>query len=64
MVELNVTEVPVQTGLANAAIVILTVCVGKTIIVIVLEVAGFVETQVRLEVKRQVMASLLNGMYV
>ena len=46
----NVTEVPSQTGFADAAIVTLTGNGGFTVIVTASEVAGFPETQNRFEV--------------
>ena len=46
----NVTEVPAQTGFADAAIETLTARLGFTVIEIVFEVAGLPVAQVRLEV--------------
>ena len=45
------TEEPVQTGFAEAAIVTLTGKFGFTIIIIVLEVAGFPVAQLVFEVR-------------
>ena len=58
----KVTEVPVQTGLAEAAIATLTGKFGLTVMVTVLEVAGLPVAQVAFEVKMQVTASLFRGM--
>ena len=52
----KVTEVLAQTGLAAAAIVMLTGSNGFTVMVTVLELAGFPEVQVSLEDKSHVMA--------
>ena len=49
-VAVKVTEVPSQTGFAEAAIETLTGCNGFTVIDTVLEVAGLPVLQVRLEV--------------
>ena len=55
------TEVPAQTGLAEAAIKILTGKFGLTVMVNTLEIAGLPVAQVALEVKIQVTASLFRG---
>ena len=60
-VAVNVTVVPGQTGLAEAAIITLTGKLVFTTIVIVLEVAGLPVVQVKLEVSTQVMMSPLSG---
>ena len=60
-VAVKVTEVPEQTGLAEAAIATLTGKFGLTVMVTVLEVAGLPVAQVALEVKIQVTASLIRG---
>ena len=60
-VAVNVTVVPGQTGLAEAAIITLTGKLVFTTIVIVLEVAGLPVVQVKLEVRIQVMMSPLSG---
>ena len=60
---MNVTEVPAQTGFAEAAIVTLTVRIGLTVIVTVFDVAGFPDGQVALEVSKQVIASAFAGIY-
>ena len=60
-VAVKVTEVPEQTGLAEAAIEMLTGRLGFTVIVTVLEVAGLPVAQVALEVRTQVTASLFRG---
>jgi hypothetical protein len=56
--------VPAQTLFSEAAIVILTGKTGLTIMVIVLDVAGFPVVQVSLEVNKQVTLSASLGMYV
>ena len=61
-VAVKVTEVPEQTGLAEAAIATLTGKFGLTVMVTVLEVAGLPVAQVAFEVKMQVTASLFRGM--
>jgi hypothetical protein len=53
-VAVNVTDVPVQTGLAEAAIDTLTGRFGLTVIVIVFDVAGLPVTHAALEVITQV----------
>ena len=62
-VAVKVTEVPEQTGLAEAAIEMLTGRFGFTVIVTVLEVAGLPVAQVAFEVKMQVTTSALTGIY-
>ena len=52
-VAVNVTEVPEQTGLADAATVTLTGRIGLTVIVIALDVAGFPEVQIADDVRTQ-----------
>jgi hypothetical protein len=64
MVVLKVTEVPAQTGLAEEAITMLTGNSGFTVMVTVLEVAGFPMAQVAFEVSTQDMASLCTGIIV
>jgi hypothetical protein len=49
-VGVKVTEVPAQTGFAEAAMETLTGWFGFTVMVTVLEVAGFPVVQVRLDV--------------
>ena len=60
-VAVNVTEVPAQTGLADAAIDILTGSNGFTVIVMVLEVAGLPVVQISFEVRTQVIELPLAG---
>ena len=60
-VAVKVTEVPAQTGLAEAETDTLTGSKGLTVIVTVFEVAGLPVGQVAFEVSTQVMASLLAG---
>ena len=60
-VAVKVTEVPAQTGLADAAIEILTGKFGLTVMVNVFEVAGLPVAQVAFEVKMQVTASVFRG---
>ena len=60
---MKVTEVPVQTGLADATIDTPAVTLGVTVIVTVLDVAGLPVAQVALEVITQVIASLFTGTY-
>ena len=62
-VAVKVTEVPAQTGLADATIEMLTGRFGLTVMVTTLEVAGLPVAQVALEVKIQVTASPLTGIY-
>ena len=59
-----VTEVPVQTGFADAVMETLTGSNGLTVIVIVFDVAGFPVAQLRLEVNTQVMRLPLAGIKV
>ena len=60
-VAVKVTEVTAQTGLAEAAIDTLTGSNGFTVMVTVLEVAGFPVVQVSLEVSTQVRALPFEG---
>ena len=60
-VAVKVTEVPAQTGFADAAMVTLTGSFGLTVMVIVFEVAGLPVAQVALEVSTQVITSPLTG---
>ena len=60
-VAVKVTEVPAQTGFADAAMETLTGRFGLTVMVIVFEVAGLPVAQVALEVSTQVIASPLTG---
>ena len=60
-VAVNVTEVPAQTGLAEAAIDTLTGSKGLTVRVTVFDVAGLPVGQVAFEVSTQVIRSLLEG---
>lgn len=60
----NVSEVPEQTGFADAAIKMLTGRFGLTVMVTVFDVAGLPVAQVALEVKTQVMVLLFAGVYV
>ena len=60
-VAVNVTEVPAQTGLAEAAIDTVTGSKGLTVMVTVFDVAGLPVGQVALEVRTQVTRSLLVG---
>ena len=60
---MKVTDIPAQTGFAEAAIVTLTGRIGLTVIVTVLDVAGFPDGQVALEVSKQVIASAFAGIY-
>ena len=57
----KVTEVPAQTGLAEAAIDTLTGSSGFTVMVTVFDVAGLPVGQVAFEVSTQVTTSLLVG---
>jgi hypothetical protein len=59
----NVTGVPSQTVVDVAEIVILTGSNGFTVMVIVLDTAGFPVGQIALEISTQVIASLLTGIY-
>ena len=60
-VAVKVTDVPAQTGLAEAATDTLTGRLGFTVMVTVLEIAGLPVGQVAFEVKTQVTRSLLAG---
>ena len=60
-VAVNVTEVPVQTGLADAVTETLTGSSGFTVMVTVFDVAGLPVGQVAFEVSTQVTTSLLVG---
>jgi len=62
-VAINVTETPGHTWFADATIETLTSSNGLTIMVTMLEVAGFPMAQVALEVNTQVTTSLLSGLY-
>ena len=53
-VALNATVLPVQEGLADATITVDRGRFGFTVIKIVLDVAGFVDAQFKLEVTTQV----------
>ena len=57
----KVTDVPAQTGLADAPIDTLTGNNGFTVMVIVFDVAGFPEVQVAFDVTTQVIALPLTG---
>ena len=58
-----VIEVPEQTGLADAAIEMLTGSNGLTDMLTAFDIAGFPVIQVAFEVKIQVTISLFAGMY-
>ena len=58
---LYVTDVPEQTGFAEAVMETLTGRFGLTVIVTVLEVAGFPLAHAAFDVSMQVMASPLTG---
>jgi hypothetical protein len=60
-VAVKVTEVPEQTGLADAAMLKLTGRFGLTVMVTVFEVAGLPVAQVAFDVSTQVIASVLTG---
>ena len=60
-VAVKVTEVPAQTGFAEAATDTFTGSSGFTVMVMIFEVAGLPLGQVALEVKTQVIASLFTG---
>ena len=60
-VAVNVTDEPAQTGLADVEINIPTVSNGFTVMVTVLDVAGFPVVHVALEVMAQVMAFPFTG---
>jgi hypothetical protein len=57
----KVTEVPEQTGFADAEMLTLTGRFGFTVMVTGAEVAGFPVAQVALDVKTQVITSPLTG---
>jgi hypothetical protein len=59
----NVTSVPAQTVVNEAMIAILTGSRGFTVMVTVLDRAGFPVGQIALEMSSQVIASLLTGVY-
>ena len=59
--EVKVTDVPAHTGLADAAIEMLTGSSGLTVIVTVFETAGLPVAQVATEVSRHATASLFEG---
>ena len=58
---MKVTEVPAQTGLADAAIDTLTDNTGLTVMATVLDVAGLPATQAAAVVRAHVKASLFSG---
>ena len=60
-VAVKVTDVPEQTGFADAAILILTGKFGLTVMVTVFEMAGLPVAQVAFDVSTQVIASVLTG---
>jgi len=60
-VAVNVTDVPAQTGLAEAVMETLTGINGFTVMVIVFDVAGEPVAQVAFEVRIQVIWSLVSG---
>ena len=60
-VAVKVTEVPVQIVVAEAAMLTEAFNIGFTVIVILLEVAGFPVTQVNEEVNTTVTTSLLDN---
>ena len=62
-VAVNVTELPAQTGLADAPIDTLTGRFGFTVIGIVLDVAGLPVAHVEFEVNTHVIKSLFAGVY-
>ena len=61
-VAVKVTEVPAQTGLAEAAIDTFTGSKGFTVMVTVFEVAGLPVGQIALDVSKQTTTSILTGM--
>ena len=61
MAELNVTDVPEQTGFAEAEMDMLTGKSGLTVMVTMFELAGLPVGQVALEVRIQTIWSLLTG---
>ena len=60
-VAVKVTDVPAQTGLADAAMVTLTGSSGFTVMVTVLELAGLPMVHVSLDVSTQVTALPFEG---
>ena len=60
-VAVKVTEVPAQTGLAEAPMVTLTGRLGLTVMLTVLEVVGLPVAQFAFEVSSQVTASPFAG---
>jgi len=60
-VAVNVTDVPAQTGLADAPMETLTGEVALTVIVTELDVAGLPVEHPKLEVRTQVTISLVTG---
>ena len=60
---MKVTEVPAQTGFADAAMETLTGRFGFTVMVTVLEVAGLLVAQVAFEVNTHVMVFPVAGTY-
>ena len=60
-VAVKITEVPAQTGLAEAETEMLTASSGLTAITTGFELAGLPVAQVALEVKTQETASLFTG---
>ena len=60
-VAVKLTEVPVQTGFCEAAMVTLTGRLVFTVMVTVLDVAGLPVAHVVLDVSTQVTASLFKG---
>ena len=61
MAELNMTDVPAQTGFAEGDMDMLTGKSGLTVMVTTFEVAGFPVAQVASEVNTHVMASWSSG---
>ena len=61
---MNVTKVPVQTGLAEEVIAILTGSMGFTVDMTGLEVAGLPDGQVALDVRMHETTSPFAGLYV
>ena len=61
MTELNVTDVPEQTGFAEGEMDMLTGKSGLTVIVTTFETAGLPVAQVALEARTQMTWSLLTG---
>ena len=60
-VAVKITEVPAQTGLAEAVMETLTGRLGSTVIFTEVELAGLPVAQVALEVNMQVIASAFDG---